>query len=136
MRTMLKSKIHRATITSVNLDYEGSITIDSDLMNKADILEYEMVHILDVDNGARFQTYTIKGEPGSGTVAINGAAARLVAKGDLIIILSYAQVSDEEARSLHPRLVYVNSKNEIVRAECPDKQIGIADLFVHSGKRN
>lgn len=133
MRTMLKSKIHRATVTSVNLDYEGSITIDSDLMEKADILEYEMVHVLDIDNAARFQTYAIRGKPGSGTIAINGAAARLVSKDDLIIILSYAQVPDEEARSMHPSLVYVNSKNEIVKVKGLKSEPCKIDLLVKSG---
>lgn len=114
MRTILKSKIHRARITEVNLDYEGSVTIDRLLMEAADILPYEMVHVLDLNNGARFETYAIEGEPGSGQVCINGAAARLVSKGDTVIILSYGVVSDEEARTLQPRLVYVDERNAIV----------------------
>ncbi len=114
MRMMLKSKIHRARVTGVNLDYEGSIAIDKLLMETADILPYEMVHVLDVNNGARFQTYAIEGEAGSGSIAINGAAARLVSKGDVVIILSYCTVSDEEAQRIQPRLVYVNSKNAIL----------------------
>ncbi len=113
MRTMLKSKIHRASVTMVNLDYEGSITIDNDLMEAADILPYEMVHVLDVNNGARFQTYVIKGERGSGIIGINGAAARLVSKGDTVIILNYSVLDEEKARQLEPALVYVNDKNAI-----------------------
>lgn len=111
MRTMLKGKIHRARVTDANLDYEGSITIDALLMEAADILPYEMVHVLDIDNGARFETYAIEGEHGSGEICINGAAARLVAKGDTVIILAYKVVSDEEARSSQPRLVYVDESN-------------------------
>jgi aspartate 1-decarboxylase len=117
MRTMLKGKIHRARVTEVNLDYEGSITIDRVLMEAADILPYEMVHVLDIDNGARFQTYAIEGEPGSGEVCINGAAARLVSEGDTVIILAYTGVADEEARTVHPRLVYVDERNAIVQQE-------------------
>jgi len=117
MRTMLRGKIHRARVTEVNLDYEGSITIDRLLMEAADILPYEMVHVLDIDNGARFQTYAIEGEPGSGEVCINGAAARLVSEGDTVIILAYTGVADEEARTVHPRLVYVDERNAIVQQE-------------------
>jgi len=114
MRTMLKSKIHRARVTAANLDYEGSITIDPLLMEAADILPYEMVHVLDINNGARFQTYAIRGEAGSGAIVINGAAARLVLKGDIVIILSYCTVSDEEASLIEPKLVYVDAKNTII----------------------
>jgi aspartate 1-decarboxylase len=99
----------------VNLDYEGSITIDKLLMQAADILPYEMVHVLDINNGARFQTYAIEGESGSGEVCINGAAARLVSKGDTVIILAYMAVADEEARAVKPRLVYVDEHNAIVQ---------------------
>ena len=115
MRTMLKSKIHRAHVTSVNIDYEGSITIDKLLMEAADIYPYEMVHVLDINNGERFQTYAIEDEPGSGIICINGAAARLVSKGDIVIILSYCSLTDEEASSLEPKLVYVDSKNSILQ---------------------
>jgi aspartate 1-decarboxylase len=115
MRTMLKSKIHKARVTAVNLDYEGSITLDRLLMDAADILPYEMVHVLDVNNGARFQTYAIEGEGGSGEVCLNGAAARLVSVGDSAIILCYHEVSDEEARATRPTLVYVDEENNIVR---------------------
>ena len=117
MREMLKSKIHRARVTSVNLDYEGSITIDKLLMEAADILPYELVQVLNINNGARFQTYAIEGERGSGVVAINGAAARLAARGDIIIILSYHSVSDSEAKNIMPKLVYVDAKNSILEVK-------------------
>lgn len=113
MRTMLKSKIHRATVTGANIAYEGSITLDKTLMEAADILPYEMVHVLDVNNGERFQTYAIVGEPGSGSVILNGAAARLVSKGDIVIILTYNTVTNEEAQFMEPRLVYVDADNAI-----------------------
>lgn len=113
MRTMLRSKIHRARVTGGNVDYEGSISIDKNLMEAADILPYEMVHVLDVNNGARFQTYAIEGRRGSGDIVLNGAAARLVAKGDVVIILSYCVVTDEEARQMQPTLVYVDEHNAI-----------------------
>lgn len=115
MRTMLKGKIHRARVTAANIDYEGSITIDKRLMQAADILPYEMVHVLDINNGARFQTYVIEGEAGSGVIGINGAAARLAWKGDIVLILSYCTVSDEEARLHQPKLVYVDANNAIIR---------------------
>ena len=115
MRTILKSKIHRATVTDANVDYEGSITLDPVLMEAADILPYEQVHVLDVDNGVRLTTYAIQGEPGSGEVTINGAAARLVHKGDTVIILAYETLDEEAARGAKPHLVYVNERNEIVR---------------------
>ena len=111
---MLKGKIHRARVTEVNLDYEGSITIDRLLMEGADILPYEMVHALNLNNGARFETYAIAGEPGSGAVVINGAAARLASVGDTVIILAYRVVGDDEAHRWQPRLVYVNERNEIL----------------------
>lgn len=115
MRTLLHSKIHRATVTEANVDYEGSITIDADLMRAAGILPFEQVHVLDVDNGARLQTYAIEGEAGSGTVCVNGAAAHLVSVGDRVIILSYVQLSAEEARAHRPTLVYVDGRNRITR---------------------
>ena len=114
MRTMLKSKIHRARVTQCNIDYEGSITIDKDLMEAADLLTYEKVDVLNINNGARFHTYVIEGERGSGEICLNGAAARLVAKGDILIILAYHLVTDDEAATTAPRLVYVNSENRIV----------------------
>ncbi len=112
MRTMLKSKIHRARVTDANINYEGSITIDRKLMEAADILQYEQVDVVNVNNGARFTTYAIEGEKGE--ICLNGAAARLAVRGDVVIILSYQQVSDEEARTAAPRLVYVDANNNIV----------------------
>ena len=111
---MLKSKIHRATVTGSDLHYVGSITIDQELLDAADIREHEQVQVVDVDNGARFETYTISGERGSGEVCINGAAARLVHTGDTIIVISYAGYSEEELDSYVPRVVHVNRDNEIV----------------------
>jgi aspartate 1-decarboxylase len=111
---MLKSKIHRARVTQCNIDYEGSITIDKDLMEAADMLQYEKVDILNINNSARFHTYVIEGERGSGEICLNGAAARLVAKGDIVIILSYQSMADDEAASYRPRLVYVDAQNRIV----------------------
>ncbi len=115
VRTMLKSKIHRATVTDADVNYEGSITLDSLLMEAADILPYEQVHVLDVNNGSRLTTYVIEGAPGSGEVAINGAAARLVNVGDLVIILTSREMEDEAARTGEPRLVYVDGDNRIRR---------------------
>jgi aspartate 1-decarboxylase len=109
LRTMLKSKIHRATITDSDLHYVGSITIDADLLDAADILAHEQVHVVDVDNGARFETYTIAGERGSGTIQVNGAAARLVHHGDTIIVISYAQYDGAELREYQPRVVHVEA---------------------------
>jgi len=114
MRTMLKSKIHRARVTQVNLDYEGSITIDKVLMEAGDLLPFERVEVLNINNGARFSTYAIKGEANSGVIGINGAAARLVAKGDMIIILSYCQLPDVEAIAMEPTVVYVDEKNRVI----------------------
>jgi aspartate 1-decarboxylase len=108
---MLKSKIHRATVTEANVDYVGSITIDTDLMMAADILPYEKVHVVDIDNGARLETYAIEGPSGSGAIEMNGAAARLVGTGDRIIIMSYAQTDDAEARRLRPTVVMVDERN-------------------------
>lgn len=113
MRTMMKSKIHRARVTDLNIDYEGSVTIDRSLMQAADILPYEQVHVLNVNNGERFSTYAIEGEAGSGQVCLNGAAARLVCKGDIVIILTYSQVAENDAVDFHPNIVYVNKRNEI-----------------------
>ena len=110
---MLKSKIHRATVTQAELNYVGSITIDEGLMEAAGILEYEKVQIADVDNGARFETYVIAGEAGSGIICLNGAAARMVSAGDKVIIMSYVQMSPEEVKEYSPKVVFVNEKNEI-----------------------
>jgi aspartate 1-decarboxylase len=113
-RKMLKSKIHRATLTGADLHYEGSVTIDRDLMDAADILEYEAVSIWNVTNGNRFETYAIEGERGSGVVCVNGAAARLVAPHDLVIIASFVSMTDEEARRHEPKLVFVDEKNRMM----------------------
>ncbi len=115
MRTMLKSKIHRARVTGANINYEGSITLDPLLMEAADIFPYEQAHVLDINNGERLATYAIEGLRGSGQVCINGAAARLVHQGDTVIILTYRTMTDAEARSHRPKLVYVDENNRIVR---------------------
>jgi aspartate 1-decarboxylase len=112
-RTMLKSKIHRATVTQCDLHYVGSITIDAELLEAADILEFEQVAVLDVDNGARFETYTISGERGGREVKVNGAAARLVHRGDTIIVISYAGYEPDELDNYNPRVVHVDAHNEI-----------------------
>ena len=113
MRTMLKSKIHRARVTDVNIDYEGSITIDRKLMQEADILPYEQVEVLNINNGARFNTYAIEGDDGE--LCLNGAAARLAVNGDVIIILSYCHVDDDKARNFTPKIVHVDAQNTIIK---------------------
>jgi aspartate 1-decarboxylase len=114
-RVMLKSKIHRATVTDCDLHYVGSITIDPDLLEAADILEHEQVHVVDIDNGARFETYTIPGVRGSGEIKINGAAARLVHHGDTIIVISYGQYDKAELEDYEPRVVHVQAQtNRII----------------------
>lgn len=115
-RTMLKSKIHRATVTDCDLHYVGSITVDPDLLEAADILEHEQVAVVDVDNGARFETYTIAGERGSGEMKVNGAAARLVHRGDTIIVISYGQYSKEEMEHYEPRVVHVEAGTNTIIA--------------------
>ena len=112
---MLKAKIHRATVTQAELDYVGSITVDADLLAASGILEYEKVQIVDINNGARFETYTIAGEAGSGVICLNGAAARCVAAGDKVIIMCYARVPAEEAASHRPSVVFVDERNRPVR---------------------
>lgn len=112
-RFMLKSKIHRATVTDADLHYEGSISIDEKLMEEADIAPYEKVDIYDIDNGERFSTYVIKEKPDSGTICLNGAAARKAAKGDLIIIASYVLVEEKETKNWKPKCVFVDGKNRI-----------------------
>jgi aspartate 1-decarboxylase len=114
LRTMLKSKIHRATVTQADLHYVGSVTIDADLMAAADLLPGEQVAIVDVTNGARLETYVISGQPGSGVLGINGAAAHLVHPGDLVIVISYAVLADADARSYRPKVVHVDAGNRIV----------------------
>ncbi|HEU0102585.1 MAG TPA: aspartate 1-decarboxylase [Mycobacteriales bacterium] len=114
LRTMLTSKIHRATVTQADLHYVGSVTVDEDLMDAADLLEGEQVAIVDVTNGARLQTYVITGPRGSGVIGINGAAARLVHPGDLVILIAYGQMDEAEARTRRPRVVFVDADNRIV----------------------
>jgi aspartate 1-decarboxylase len=116
-RTMLKSKIHRGRITGSDLNYVGSITIDADLLDAADILEHELVHVLDVDNGARFETYTIAGQRGSREIKVNGAAARLVHTGDTVIVVSYAEYDEAELERYEPKVVHVTAENEIVTVD-------------------
>lgn len=115
--TMLKSKIHRATVTEANPNYIGSITIDQNLMKAAGILEYEQVHVADVDNAARLVTYVIAGEPGSGTICLNGAAAQLVNPGDKVIIMAYCQIEDAAAKGFCPAVVFVDGQNKICGRE-------------------
>ena len=114
IRTMMKSKIHRATVTQADLHYVGSVTIDEDLLDAANLLPGELVHIVDIDNGARLETYTIAGERGSGVIGINGAAARLVHPGDLVIVIAYGQFEDAEARAFRPNVVFVDADNAIM----------------------
>jgi aspartate 1-decarboxylase len=116
-RTMLKSKIHRATVTDCDLHYVGSITVDPNLLEAADILEHELVHVVDVDNGARFETYTIAGERGTGEMKVNGAAARLVHRGDTIIVISYGMFDEQELSSYDPRVVHVDRDNHIISVD-------------------
>jgi aspartate 1-decarboxylase len=115
MRIMMKSKIHRATVTQADLNYVGSVTLDSALMEAADLLDGEQVAIVDITNGARIETYVIPGPRGSGVIGINGAAAHLVHPGDLVIIMSYALLDDAEARALSPQVVHVDERNRIVK---------------------
>jgi len=116
-RTMHKSKIHRATITGSDLHYVGSITVDPELLDAADIAPFEQVHVVDVDNGARFETYTIAGEPGSGTIQVNGAAARLVHTGDTVILISYASYDAAELAEYEPVVVHVNRVNQAIAVD-------------------
>ena len=120
---MLKSKIHRATLTGSDLNYVGSITVDLDLLDAADILEHELVHVLDVDNGARFETYTIAGARGSGEMQVNGAAARLVHTGDTVIVVSYASYDEGELAAYQPRVVHVGEHNEIVTLDADTRHL-------------
>ena len=120
LRTLCKSKIHRATITDANLHYKGSITIDEELMELADILPYERVQVVNCNNGARLETYAIPGERGKGEICLNGAAARPGQPGDIVIIISYAIMTDEEARGYRPRIVHVDSRNRPEKAAAGD----------------
>jgi len=117
---MLKSKIHRATVTEADLNYVGSITIDKEIMDAANIIENEKVTIVNNNNGERFETYVIEGQPGSGIICLNGAAARLVARGDIIIILTYTILSDEECQTHKPQLVFMDEKN-VIKKTCMGK---------------
>ncbi len=125
---MLKSKIHRATVVQAELDYVGSITIDEDLMVAAGINEYEQVQIVDVNNGSRFETYVIAGEPGSGMICLNGAAARMVSTGDKIIIMCYAQMTPEELENHSPKVVFVDDDNKISRITNYEKHGLLKDM--------
>jgi aspartate 1-decarboxylase len=113
LRTMMKSKIHRATVTQADLHYVGSVTVDEDLLDAADLLAGELVHIVDVTNGARLETYTIAGPRGSGIIGINGAAARLVQPGDIVILIAYGQMETAEAKEFQPHVVFVDSENTV-----------------------
>jgi len=113
LRTMFKSKIHRATVTEANLNYVGSITVDTDLLKAADIMEYEQVAVININTGARFETYTIAGPAGSGVICLNGGAARLAQPGDLVIIITYAQLNEIELANFEPNVVLVDAKNQI-----------------------
>ena len=124
--TMLKSKIHRATVMQAEIDYVGSITIDPLLMKVAGILEYEKVSVVDVTNGARLETYTIAGEEGSGMICLNGAAAKLIEKDDIVIIMAYAQMDEKEAEQFRPKVVFVDEKNQITSVKTYEKHGVIA----------
>lgn len=115
LRHLMKSKIHRATITSADLHYEGSLTVDEDLLEAADLMEYEEIQVVNVNNGARFNTYVIPGPRGSGVLQLNGAAARLGLPGDLVILIAYGAYTEQEAAHYQPRMVFVDGKNRIVR---------------------
>ncbi|MGN0484830.1 MAG: aspartate 1-decarboxylase [Lachnospiraceae bacterium] len=125
---MLKGKIHRATVKQAELDYVGSITVDSDLLKASGILEYEKVQIVDIDNGNRFETYTIAGEAGSGMICLNGAAARCVSVNDKIIIMCYAQMTPEEAKTNPPKVVFVDEENRIERVTNYEKHGRLVDM--------
>lgn len=127
--TMLKGKIHRAVVKQADLNYVGSITVDTKLLEAAGILEYEMVQIVDVENGNRFETYTIAGEPGSGMICLNGAAARQVAVGDHVILMCYAQMTPEEAKEHHPKVVFVDDENKIARVTNYEKHGKLTEDF-------
>lgn len=124
---MLKGKIHRATVVQAELNYVGSITVDPELMKAAGIFEYEKVQIVDVENGSRFETYTIAGEPGSGMICLNGAAARMVQVGDHIIIMSYCDITPEEAKGHRPKVVFVDEANKIKRVANYEKHGQLSD---------
>jgi aspartate 1-decarboxylase len=128
LRTMFTAKIHRATVTQADLHYVGSITVDLDLLEAADILPGELVSIVDVTNGARLETYTIAGERGSGVIGINGAAARLVFVGDTVIIIAYGQMTTDEARAFEPHVVHVDESNRIVAVGADPAEALVGDV--------
>ena len=130
--TMLKGKIHRAVVKQAELNYVGSITVDTELLEAAGILEYEMVQVVDVENGSRFETYTIAGEAGSGMICLNGAAARQAAVGDHVIRMSYAQMTPEEAKEHKPKVVFVDENNKIARLTNYEKYGKLTNDFVQS----
>lgn len=125
---MLKGKIHRATVMQAELNYVGSITVDQELLEASGIYEYEKVQIVDINNGNRFETYTIAGAPGSGMICLNGAAARCVSVGDKIIIMSYAQMTPEEVQTHHPSVVFVDEHNQIARVTTYEKHGKLEDM--------
>lgn len=125
---MLKGKIHRAAVTQAELDYVGSITVDEELLNAAGILEYEKVQIVDINNGNRFETYTISGEPGSGMICLNGAAARCVSPGDKVIIMAYGRYEEKEAQNHRPAVVFVDEKNRISKITSYEKHGLLKDM--------
>ncbi len=125
---LLKGKIHRATVVQAELDYVGSITVDEELLEAAGILEYEKVQIVDVNNGSRFETYTIAGKRGSGMICLNGAAARCVSVGDKIILMAYATLTPEEAKTHHPTVVFVDEKNHVERITSYEKHGRLEDM--------
>lgn len=128
MLEMLKGKLHRATVVQAELDYVGSITVDQDLLEAAGMLEYEKVQIVDVNNGARFETYTIAGKRGSGIICLNGAAARCAAPGDKIIIMAYAQMTPEEAKTCRPKVVFLGEENRVKRTTCYERHGRLEDM--------
>ena len=131
-RTMCKGKIHRATVTQANLNYVGSITIDQDLLDAADIYPYEKVQVVNVSNGSRLETYTIAGARGSGVICLNGAAARLNSEGDLVIIMSYGQFDEQEIRNLVPQIVFVDEQNRLVEK----KEVQLIEMLPESAFQN
>jgi aspartate 1-decarboxylase len=130
-RTMMKSKIHRATVTGADVDYVGSITLDPELMRLADMREFEQVHVLDVDNGARFETYAMVG--GAGDVILNGAAARLVTPGDRVIVITYAEYEEAELAGYEPQIVHVDDDNRVITSEQAVRRVGSNVVWMRSG---
>lgn len=135
-RTMMTAKIHRATVTEADLHYVGSVTVDADLLDAVDLLPGERVDIVDVTNGARLSTYVIAGEPGSGKICINGAAAHLVHPGDVVILIAYGSLADDEARTYTPRVVFVDEANKIVELSGDPGQVPAAGRAMHGGLRS